>query len=149
MNVTNYTAGPRGVNLKNGDTLWIEPGQTVDLDKSNVVGDLPDFGKAPDADAQNIVSLVEAQDQIARLIADNDRLSADNDRLTAALADAQAASSKLKPVGLTGKGKDALLKIAADEGVEKAIGDDGAEIAIADATNAQIVQAIEAKREAA
>ena len=31
-NVTNTAAGPRGVNLKDGTTRYLEPGETADLD---------------------------------------------------------------------------------------------------------------------
>lgn len=48
MQVTNYQPGARGVNLKDGRTIWVEPGQTVDID-GEVQGDMPDFGKKPDA----------------------------------------------------------------------------------------------------
>ena len=46
--VTNYRAGPRGINLDDGSTVWIEPGETRDISDLKVKGDLPDFGKPAD-----------------------------------------------------------------------------------------------------
>jgi hypothetical protein len=49
--LTNYTPGPRGINMKDGTTVWIEPGASADIDKNKVNGDLPDLGKESDAKA--------------------------------------------------------------------------------------------------
>lgn len=57
-----------------------------------------------------------------------------------------SAAQAAEPVSLTGKNKDDLLKIAADEGVSQATDKDGKTIPIADATNDEIKAAIEAKR---
>lgn len=49
MKLTNNSAGARGVNLKDGTTAWLEPGETREFDKadvSNVHGDLEE-GAAP------------------------------------------------------------------------------------------------------
>jgi hypothetical protein len=46
---TNHAAGPRGINLTDSTTRWVEPGETVSIDPKTIVGDLPDFGKAGDA----------------------------------------------------------------------------------------------------
>jgi uncharacterized protein YgiM (DUF1202 family) len=66
MKKTNYQPGPRGINLANGTTHWVESGQEVTLtakdkdgkqhievgdDKLEIKGDLPDFGRKVDADA--------------------------------------------------------------------------------------------------
>lgn len=68
MKYTNHTQGPRGINLKSG-TRWIEPGESVELDKAEIVGELPDLGKASDAkadsDADDRVTALEAE--IAKL----------------------------------------------------------------------------------
>jgi hypothetical protein len=52
-NLTNYTAGPRGVNIKQGSgvvTRWLEPGETLELgDGEEVHGTVPDLGKPADA----------------------------------------------------------------------------------------------------
>lgn len=42
---TNHTPGARGINLADGTTRWIEPGETVELDPKMIVGDVPDLGK--------------------------------------------------------------------------------------------------------
>lgn len=42
---TNHTPGARGINLTDGTTRWIEPGETVELDPKSIVGDVPDLGK--------------------------------------------------------------------------------------------------------
>lgn len=58
--VTNYRPGPRGINLEDGSTVWLEPGETRDISDLKVKGDLPDFGKAADQadrDADEVVSL--------------------------------------------------------------------------------------------
>jgi hypothetical protein len=120
MKVTNYTAGPRGINLEGGGTQWVEPGETVTIDKDKVVGNLPDFGKPGDTP--------EATDRIAVLEAENADLKARVAELEGGTTDA--------PVSLAGKNKAQLLDIATAEGVDVAD----------DATNAQIVEAIEAKR---
>ncbi len=48
--LTNHTLGPRGVNTKGG-TVWIEPGETVEIDEKEIVGGLPDLGKKASASA--------------------------------------------------------------------------------------------------
>ena len=53
-----------------------------------------------------------------------------------------------QPKALSSMNKDELLATAKAEKVEKAKNDDGAEIAITDATNPQIIAAIEAVRPA-
>lgn len=71
----NYHAGSRGINLDNGGTHWVEPGQEVTVtakdkdgeqfievgdEKLKIRGDLPDFGKASDQaekDADEVVAL--------------------------------------------------------------------------------------------
>jgi hypothetical protein len=52
VKLTNNTVGARGVNLKDGTTAWIEPGETREFDKAdvaNVHADLNPKG-AKDAD---------------------------------------------------------------------------------------------------
>jgi len=48
--LTNHTLGPRGVNTKGG-TVWIEPGEAVEIDEKEIVGSLPDLGKKSSASA--------------------------------------------------------------------------------------------------
>lgn len=45
---TNYTLGTRGINTDAG-TVWIDPGQTVEIDPDSIVGEVPDLGKKSDA----------------------------------------------------------------------------------------------------
>jgi hypothetical protein len=47
---TNHTRGPRGINLSDGTTRWVEPGATVELDEKDIAKNgLPDLGKPGDA----------------------------------------------------------------------------------------------------
>jgi hypothetical protein len=84
MKKTNHQPGPRGINLKGGATHWVEPGQTVEIetkkvdgkDKSfidgiEVQGELPDFGRKADAQAD-----AAADVQIEALTAERDALKA-------------------------------------------------------------------------
>lgn len=50
--LTNYARGPRGVTLKDGSTVWIEPGETAEI-KGEIVEPLPDLGEKPKADADD------------------------------------------------------------------------------------------------
>jgi hypothetical protein len=90
----NNGAGPRGINLETGETVWAEAGKTVTVDgkiaKSGVHEDFTEVG-----DEEELPSL-------------------------------------------HGKNKAQLIEIAKDEDVDLAD----------DATNAQIIEAIEAKRAA-
>jgi hypothetical protein len=36
VKLTNNTGGARGVNLKDGTTVWLEPGETREFDKADV-----------------------------------------------------------------------------------------------------------------
>lgn len=63
--LTNHMLGPRGVNTNSG-TVWIEPGQTVEIDPKEIVGELPELGKASDAskaddDNADMIALLEAE----------------------------------------------------------------------------------------
>jgi len=118
--VTNYQPGPRGINLENGSTVWVESGQTVDISDLKVKKPLPDFGKPAD--------------QAERDANDVEALRARVAELEAQLAGKDSGS---KLPGLTGKSKAELLDIAKAEGVDI---EDGA-------TNNDIVAAIELHRE--
>lgn len=62
--LTNYQPGARGINLTNGTTQWVDPGQSVEIDPKDIVGDLPDLGKAPakdDADDNDLIASVQAE----------------------------------------------------------------------------------------
>jgi len=115
--VTNHAAGPRGINLEDGSTVWIEAGETRDISALKVKGNLPDFGKPRDQGERDASELQALRARVAELEA------------------AAAGKGERKPA-LTNRSKADLLDIAKNEGVD--IADD--------ATNAQIVEAIEAKR---
>ena len=115
--VTNYAPGPRGINLEDGSTVWLESGETRDISDLKVRGKLPDFGKPADQSERDADELQALRARVAELEA------------------AAAGKGERKPA-LTNKSKADLLAIAKDEGVEVAD----------DATNTQIVEAIEAKR---
>lgn len=76
--LTNYARGPRGVTLKDGSTVWIEPGETVEI-KGEIVEPLPDLGAKPKADedesradaleAENAELKTQVADQAKRITA--------------------------------------------------------------------------------
>ena len=97
--VTNYQPGARGINLADGTTFWVEPGVEVSLSakdgkqflqdgdsKREVKGDLPDFGRKADPDAD-----AAAADRIEALTAENADLKQQVETLTAELKKATAA----------------------------------------------------------
>lgn len=138
--LTNYQAGPRGINMRGGTTVWIEPGETAEIDKAQVEGDMPDLGKKPDQDAEQAQA-----DRVAALTVENDHLRAEIADLTAKLAsldgdgDGKPGGSQAQtPPALTGKSKGELLDIAKAEGVD----------ATDEMTIPQITDAIKAKRAA-
>lgn len=98
MKKTNYQPGPRGINLSNGSTFWVEPGQEVEVsgkdkdgkqhievngDSVEIKGELPDFGRKVDATAD-----AAAGDRIEALEAENAGLKDQVADLTKKLADA-------------------------------------------------------------
>jgi hypothetical protein len=64
---TNHTPGARGINIEGGTTLWIEPGQTVEVDPATIVGTLPDLGKPADAGDKLDAANAELTEQVAGL----------------------------------------------------------------------------------
>lgn len=98
MKKTNYQPGARGINLANGSTFWVEPGQEVTIgakDKDGkqhievdgtsveIKGELPDFGRKADAEAD-----AAASDRIEALELENIDLKDQVADLTKKLADA-------------------------------------------------------------
>lgn len=79
---TNYASGPRGINLANGTTKWLEPGESIELTKSEIAeGGLPDLGKESDVATANIeqaADLAAARAQIEALTTENAALKASN-----------------------------------------------------------------------
>lgn len=85
--LTNHTVGPKGVNLKDGTTRWIDPGESVEIDAKEVVGDLPDLGKAGDgADAEDNDLIDAVQAENAELKKQVEELQANNAELQAVIA---------------------------------------------------------------
>lgn len=82
LTLTNNAPGTRGINLKSGGMLWLEPGQSSDeLDEKDIAGELPDLGKPGDAEqAATVTSLAEA-------LAENDDLRVQIDALNATVAE--------------------------------------------------------------
>lgn len=80
--LTNHTAGPRGVTMKDGGVVWIKPGQSVSVDADEIAA-MPDLGDKPkverDADAE---ALSDAQAEVAALKATVADLTAQVEALT-------------------------------------------------------------------
>jgi len=72
MQYKNFARGPRGINLKNGSTHWLEPGESVELKKEDIAGDLPDLGTEADAPAVN----ADQAEALAAALAEIDTLNA-------------------------------------------------------------------------
>ena len=64
---TNHTPGARGINLTDGTTKWIEPGETVELDPKTILGDLPNLGKRGKSDDAGSADLSGLTAQVAEL----------------------------------------------------------------------------------
>lgn len=87
---TNHTAGPKGVNIIGGSTVWIDPGQTIEIDPKTIDGKVPDLGKAADASANGDDGAVEAltaqvadlAKQVEALTTERDGLAKDKEDLT-------------------------------------------------------------------
>lgn len=71
--LTNYHLGARGINLSDGTTRWIEPGETIEIDGKDIAGEIPDLGKKPADDGDDdLIASVQAEnaslkDQVADL----------------------------------------------------------------------------------
>lgn len=62
---TNHAPGARGIRTKSG-LVMLDPGQTVEIDAKDIVGELPDLGKVSDAskaddDNGDMIALLEAE----------------------------------------------------------------------------------------
>ena len=86
--LTNHTPGPRGINTDAG-TVWIEPGETVEIDPKSIKGDLPDLGKAPDGKASggDSADLKALKAQVADLTKQVETLTTERDGLAKDKAD--------------------------------------------------------------
>ena len=72
--ITNYARGPRGITLKDGSMIWLDPGQSEDIKKDDIAGPLPDLGTEPN------VSDDDDGDAVAALRAEIDGLKADHEK---------------------------------------------------------------------
>ncbi len=91
---TNYTRGPRGISLKDGSTRWLNPGESADIAKGEVVEPLPDLGRQDDipADSAEFDGLKELVAALTKQVEDGATAQAD---LTKALEDEKANSAAL------------------------------------------------------
>ena len=76
--ITNYARGPRGITLKSGEVIWLDPGQSEDIKKDDIAGPLPDLGTEPN------VSDDDDGNAVASLCAEIDGLKADHEKALAA-----------------------------------------------------------------
>ena len=86
---SNHTPGMRGINTKGG-VVWIDSGKSVEIDPKDIVGDLPDLGKAP------VKAASEDDDLIAEVQAENADLKKQVDAQAKQIADLTAENEKLK-----------------------------------------------------
>ena len=84
---TNYMPGARGVNLSDGTTKWIEPGETVELDPKTIVGELPDLGKKSPRSEADTADLDALKDQVAELTKQVETLTAEKGEVEKANAE--------------------------------------------------------------
>jgi len=60
MKITNHAPGMRGINLKDGTKVWLESGQSADIAKADIDGELPDLGTAAPAQSNDDAELIAA-----------------------------------------------------------------------------------------
>ena len=75
--ITNYARGPRGITLKDGSMIWLDPGQSEDIKKDDIAGPLPDLGTEPNVSDDD-------GEAVAALRAEIDGLKADHEKALAA-----------------------------------------------------------------
>lgn len=97
--ITNNTQGMRGIRMKDGSTVWIEPGQSADIDKSKAVA-IPDMGSEPVAKSTETATVKELKAQVTTLTkqvegltAERDGLATDKEALTKQVEDLKANKS--------------------------------------------------------
>lgn len=79
--ITNYSRGLRGISLKDGTTVWLEPGESADLDKKDVAGALPDLGQKSDAPVSDDKALDDLKAQVESLTKQVEDLTKERDGL--------------------------------------------------------------------
>lgn len=109
---TNLHLGARGINLKSGATVLVEPGKTVELDEKDIADVHPDITKG-EAAAKRALGVVEESDgDDAELIAAVEAANAD---LTKQVADLTKERDEIKKaVDEAGKANADLTKANAD-----------------------------------
>lgn len=85
--ITNYARGPRGITLKDGSTVWLEPGQSDDIKKDDIAGPLPDLGAEPKVAENDDGELEGLKVQVADLTKQVEALEGDKAKLETANAD--------------------------------------------------------------
>lgn len=87
---TNYMPGRRGINTDTG-TVWLDPGQTVEIDPKAIIGDVPDLGKksnaSSDADGPDAGDFDVLNQKVADLTKQVEALEGEKAELTKANAD--------------------------------------------------------------
>ncbi len=85
---TNHTAGLRGINTENG-MVWLEPGESAEVDPKKIKGNLPDLGKAaksaPAVDAGELDALNAKVEELTKQV----------EELTKGKEDAEKANAEL------------------------------------------------------
>ena len=84
---TNYSRGSRGIGLKDGTTVWLEPGESADLKKEDIADPLPDLGQKAEAVETGSEELDALKQQVADLTKQVEALTGDRDGLKTANAD--------------------------------------------------------------
>lgn len=83
---TNYAPGPRGITLKSGETVWLQPGQSESVDPKDIVEPLPDFGNKVEQDTSELDAVTAERDELKQQVADQAKeiegLRADLDKAT-------------------------------------------------------------------
>lgn len=79
--ITNYSRGLRGISLKDGTTVWLEPGESTEIDKKDVAGALPDLGQKADAPVSDDKALEDLKAQVADLTKQVEDLTKERDGL--------------------------------------------------------------------
>lgn len=85
--ITNYAAGPRGITMKDGSTIWLDPGQSQDIKKEDIAGEMPDLGRAPDKKDAGESDVAALQDQVSDLTKQVEALTGEKDALAEDKAD--------------------------------------------------------------
>lgn len=83
---TNHAPGARGIRTKDG-VVFLDPGQSVDLDPKSIVGELPDLGKKPDAESGDTSEIDDLKSWVADLTKQVETLTTERDGLAKDKAD--------------------------------------------------------------